>query len=150
MRVVCMAGMLMLAPLAWSGDTTVQRVNFSKDKVGQLPAGWKAGVTGKADGSKYVYADLPITATVHESFGLLASGSLAFTGLEGGTTVSPTGTNPLAVKGENVSWHASTTESWIRLGQTSGNVRGPLPFTVALDGIRAGFYSGQINVSDDI
>jgi len=106
--------------------------------------------TGKADGSNVVYVDLPITATVHESFGLVAGGLYTFTGLEGGTAVTATGSTSLNVKGENVSWHATTTQPWIQLGQTSGSARGPLPFTVSLAGVSAGQYTGEIDVTDDI
>jgi hypothetical protein len=105
--------------------------------------------TGKADGSQVVYVDLPVTATVHESFALVG-GTFTFTGLEGGTAATATGSTALTIKGENVSWHASATQSWIQLPQTSGNVRGPLPFSISLQGLQAGYYNGTINVSDDV
>lgn len=134
---------------AAGGTTSVQVSVNSGSAPGQYSFTLRFA-TGKADGSQVVYADLPITATIHESFALVAGGGLTFQGLEGGTTATATGSTSLVINGENVSWHANATQPWIQLGQTSGTARGPLPFSISLNGIKAGDYSGQINVSDDI
>jgi Domain of Unknown Function (DUF1080) len=51
MQVICLVATLLFAPTTVSGEQAPQRLTFEKAKVGQLPPGWKAGVTGKADGS---------------------------------------------------------------------------------------------------
>jgi len=51
MRVVSLVAVLAFASNGWAVQPAVQRVNFNTAKVGEMPAGWKAGVTGKADGS---------------------------------------------------------------------------------------------------
>lgn len=134
---------------AVGGTTSVQMSVNSGSAPGQYSSTLRFA-TGKADGSQVVYVDLPITATIHESFGLVAGGAFTFEGLEGGTVATATGSTSLTVKGENVSWHASATQPWIQLGQTSGTARGPLPFSISLNGVTAGFYSGEIDVSDDV
>jgi hypothetical protein len=35
----------------WAGGPAPMRLGFDKAKVGEMPAGWKSGVTGKAEGS---------------------------------------------------------------------------------------------------
>jgi len=51
MRVMSLVVTLLLASNAQAGQPAPQRLSFDKAKVGELPAGWKSGVTGKADGS---------------------------------------------------------------------------------------------------
>jgi hypothetical protein len=42
---------VLMAAYAWAGEQPTLRIGFDKGKLGELPAGWKSGVTGKADGS---------------------------------------------------------------------------------------------------
>jgi hypothetical protein len=48
MRVVSLVAVLVLVTAAWAGDPAPVRLSFDKAKVGEMPAGWKSGVTGKA------------------------------------------------------------------------------------------------------
>src|SRR5207247_8097406 len=43
--------------LTWSGIAMSATVNFDRDQVGSLPAGWKAGVTGRGSPKWAVDAD---------------------------------------------------------------------------------------------
>jgi hypothetical protein len=45
-----LAALVFVAPVV-AGDPAPTRLSFDKAKVGEVPAGWKTGVTGKADGS---------------------------------------------------------------------------------------------------
>jgi hypothetical protein len=38
---------LLFALKLWAGDVTLTRLSFDKGKVGELPPGWKSGVTGQ-------------------------------------------------------------------------------------------------------
>jgi hypothetical protein len=51
MRLALSIVVVVVGGYAWAGDPAPQRLGFDKAKVGELPPGWKAGVTGKADGS---------------------------------------------------------------------------------------------------
>jgi hypothetical protein len=48
MRAVSLATVLVLAMSVWAGGPAPIRLSFDKAKVGEMPAGWKSGVTGKA------------------------------------------------------------------------------------------------------
>src|SRR5260370_7777661 len=47
MRVVSRVVMLICVNHVWAGDPAPTRLGFDKGKVGEMPPGWKAGVTGK-------------------------------------------------------------------------------------------------------
>ena len=51
MHLILLLAALLLTSNASTADQAPQRLTFDKAKVGQLPPGWKAGVTGKAEGS---------------------------------------------------------------------------------------------------
>src|SRR5437867_3558285 len=51
MRVLSLVGVLLLMSPSWAGDPAPMKLSFAKAKVGELPAGWKSGVTGTAEGS---------------------------------------------------------------------------------------------------
>ena len=51
MRIASVVATLVLVAQAGAGDPAPTRLSFDKAKIGDLPAGWKAGVTGKAEGS---------------------------------------------------------------------------------------------------
>jgi Domain of Unknown Function (DUF1080) len=51
MHVISLFAVLLSTLNAWTAEQVPQRVTFDKAQLGQLPAGWKSGVTGKADGS---------------------------------------------------------------------------------------------------
>jgi hypothetical protein len=53
MRFLSLVAVLVFVSTAWAGDPAPKRLSFDKAKVGELPAGWKSGVTGKADGSAW-------------------------------------------------------------------------------------------------
>lgn len=46
MRVASLVTALVFASNAWAGDPGATRLGFDKGKVGEMPPGWKAGVTG--------------------------------------------------------------------------------------------------------
>jgi hypothetical protein len=51
MHVMSLLAFILSTVNVWTGDQATQRITFDKAQLGQLPAGWKSGVTGKADGS---------------------------------------------------------------------------------------------------
>ena len=51
MRIASVLAVLAFVAPAWAGDPAPTRLSFDKAKIGEVPAGWKTGVTGKADGS---------------------------------------------------------------------------------------------------
>src|SRR5947208_16779837 len=51
MRVCSLLAVLLVSAHTWAGDPPPVKLSFAKAKVGELPAGWKSGVTGTAEGS---------------------------------------------------------------------------------------------------
>ena len=48
MRLVSLVAVLVFATAAWAGGPAPTHLSFDKAKVGEVPKGWKTGVTGKA------------------------------------------------------------------------------------------------------
>jgi len=106
-------------------------------------------VSGKADGSKVVTADLQISFRQRAPFGI-TGGAQSFQAIEGASTATNVGTTPLAVAGDNIDWTATSNQPWLIVNPTSGAAAGPIAFTVDPTGMVAGNYSGQIAVRDSV
>lgn len=108
--------------------------------------------TGHTDGSDIQYADLPVTYTVDEPFKATATASpLAFSGVEKTSQAMQPGAGyALTITGAQSHWHATTAQSWIKLGATSG--AGAATVAVSVDGstLTSGSYNGTVTVSDDV
>lgn len=107
-------------------------------------------LSGKADGSSVVSADLQISMVVKEGFGITNS-SQEYLGIAGTSTPTRTSSTPMpAMTGETVSWTARSTASWLKLDATSGNLKGPITYTLDTGGLPSGPYFGHIIFSDSI
>jgi hypothetical protein len=51
MRTLSLVIAAVAASAVWAGGPAPMRLSFDKAKVGEMPAGWKSAVTGKAEGS---------------------------------------------------------------------------------------------------
>jgi hypothetical protein len=104
-------------------------------------------ITGKADGSAFVYKDLPISLHLDEGFSV--DGTLAFAAVAGSDLITPVGSNTLNVKGAHIAWSAEL-PTWLQLSPSSGTTRGVVSATASAAGLAVGRYSTFIRFTDNV
>jgi outer membrane protein assembly factor BamB len=138
---------LSVSPLSGSAPQSVQ-VTAS---VAGLAAGTYNGqVTVSSSGTQGSPAIIPVTLTVNAAPQPILSvtpASLAFSYTIGGTNPAPATLNVANTGTGTLSFTASSNATWLSVSPTSGSAPRNEQVTVAVAGLAAGTYSGQVTVT---